>query len=95
MTIKEIQVRLMEIIQYVSDLPLHRSLPVEFREAIKDYARQMYDPQARGDQLDSIEENLVQNLINTIIIASQLGINLENETNAILMKIETAALPCC
>jgi LPS O-antigen subunit length determinant protein (WzzB/FepE family) len=94
MTIKELQERLKELIQYVSDLPLHKSLPQEFREAIKGYAQSMNDPQLRGDQLDSIEEVLVQNLINSILVASQLGIDLEDEANSILMRIEIAALPC-
>ncbi len=94
MTIKELQERLKELIQYVSDLPLHESLPLEFRKAIKDYALQMNDPMARGDQMESIEAMLVQNLINTILTASQLGVDLENEANSVLVRIEAAALPC-
>ena len=95
MTIKELQARLKELMQYVSDLPLHKSLPQEFRTAIKDYARQMGDPSLRGDKMDSIQELLLQNIINTILAASQMGINLENEAHTILMRIEAAAIPCC
>ena len=93
MTISEIQERLTNVILQLVSSPQTTTLPAPFVHQLQLMVSQV--AQVDVESVDNIESTLIDSFLNAMILAGQMGIDLEQKINEFLTKLELNALCAC